>query len=237
MHFFYIQLNKIGQLHEKVLLSKEESFHAIKVMRLKIGSALNVIDGSGNLYQSILVSENKGFCELEIVGIVHNYNIPFVPLHIAVAPTKQADRNEWFVEKAVELGASEISFIKCEHSERTVINLERLNKIVIAALKQSERSLALVLNPMIPFQTWVKSPLVGNKLIGHIGNQTAGIAQSIIKDMPHVVAIGPEGGFTDQEIEMSLKQNFKAVSLGNAKLRTETAVVAACTVVQIVNNP
>jgi len=238
MHFFYLQPPIEHQPNGKVLLNKEESFHAIRVMRIKIGKAFHLVDGLGTIYKAIYAGEVKGQCEMEITETIHNYQPISRPIHIAIAPAKNAARNEWFLEKATEIGISEISFIQCEHSERSVINLERCQKILIAAIKQSERAYLPHLHDLLPFKKWVSQSFHATKLIGHCGPEVLPITQviknnnipgnSINKSDGYLMAIGPEGGFSSDEINLAQQHQFSPVSLGPSKLRTETAALTAC---------
>ncbi len=210
-------------------LTAEESWHCAKVLRKKTGDAVRLIDGIGNFYDGKLelVSDKK--CVAVITSgptaqLKRNYY-----LHLAIAPTKQMDRIEWMIEKAVEIGIDEISFMNCHNSERTVIKTDRIIKIVESAVKQSLQAYLPKINELTAFKEVVNSVSADQKLIAHCeDSEKAGIKQIDFKNRSTLILIGPEGDFSRDEIDLALKNKFKAVSFGENRLRTETAGLYVC---------
>lgn len=226
MQLFYIQNPK-----DEIILSAEESKHATKVLRKKEGDILNFTDGKGYFYKAKITVADTRKCRLEIVSSEqkekqHNYH-----LHIAIAPTKNMDRFEWFLEKATEIGIDEITPIICSRSERKAIKTERCNRILLSAMKQSLKFHLPKLNEAISLNDFIKQDFEGTKYIAHCeeGNKTE--LKEKKKEKRTLILIGPEGDFSATEIEMVLQYQFKAVSLGTSRLRTETAgIIAAHTI-------
>lgn len=215
----------------EIVLSKQESKHATKVLRKKEGDVLNFTDGKGSFYKAEIIVADTKKCRLQIISSEqkpkqHNYH-----LHIAIAPTKNMDRYEWFLEKATEIGVDEITPIICEHSERKAIKTERCNRILLAAIKQSLKFHLPKMNVAITLKEFLKQDLKGKKYIAHC---VAGVKTELRKEEKAnntTVLIGPEGDFSASEIEIALQNQFKAVSLGTSRLRTETAgLIAAHTI-------
>ena len=159
-------------------------------------------------------------------------------LHIAIAPTKNMDRLEWFVEKATEIGISEITPLLCRYSERKVVKLERINKIIVSAMKQSKKSLLPQLNEMISFNDFIKKcEGHDNCFIAHCYNQNKqSLSQLYLKGNDATIVIGPEGDFSEEEVESALKNGFSPITLGESRLRTETAGIVACHTIQLLNS-
>ena len=226
MQLFYLENPK-----DEIILSAEESKHATKVLRKKEGDILNFTDGKGYFYKAKITVADTRKCRLEIVSSEqkekqHNYH-----LHIAIAPTKNMDRFEWFLEKATEIGIDEITPIICSRSERKVIKTERCNRILLSAMKQSLKFHVPKLNEAISLNDFIKQDFEGTKYIAHCeeGNKTE--LKEKKKEKRTLMLIGPEGDFSTTEIEMVLQYQFKAVSLGTSRLRTETAgIIAAHTI-------
>ncbi|MDP1802255.1 MAG: 16S rRNA (uracil(1498)-N(3))-methyltransferase [Bacteroidota bacterium] len=210
-------------------LTSEESWHCAKVLRKKAGDPIQLIDGVGNFYQAVLelVSDKK--CNAKILsGPVLQQKRNYY-LHLAIAPTKQIDRIEWMIEKAVEIGVDEISFINCHNSERIVIKTERINKIVESAVKQSLQAYLPKVNELVSFKNLIASSNADQKLIAHcFDSEKENIKQIDFKNKSTLVLIGPEGDFSKEEVDLALKNRFKAVSFGTNRLRTETAGLYAC---------
>lgn len=207
---------------------KEESKHIVKVLRKKDGDILFVTNGLGYLFETqiILASDNK--CTVEIINFSKKEN-PKFHLHLAVAPTKMNDRFEWFLEKATEIGIQEITPIICDRSERKVINKERFEKIILSAMKQSNELFLPKLNPAVSFNDFIKKEKSGQIFIAHCEETDKKTLKSVLKPNDDVlILIGPEGDFSEKEIAIALSNNFNPVSLGNTRLRTETAAVVAC---------
>ncbi len=207
---------------------KEESKHIIKVLRKKDGDILYVTNGLGYLFETqiTLASDNK--CIVDILSFSKK-EAPSFHLHLAVAPTKMNDRYEWFLEKAVEIGIHEITPIICDRSERKVINTERYEKIILSALKQSNGLFLPKLNPAISFKEFVNQKNQGQLLIAHCEETDKKTLKSVLTTNQDIcLLIGPEGDFSEKEINIALDNKYQAVSLGNTRLRTETAAIVAC---------
>ncbi len=228
MQLFYLENPK-----DEIILSAEESKHATKVLRKKEGDILNFTDGNGGFYKAEITLADSRKCRLKIVRSdqkekQHNYH-----LHIAIAPTKNMDRFEWFLEKATEIGIDEITPIICSRSERKVIKKERCNRILLSAMKQSLKFYLPKLNEAITLKDFLKQDFEGNKYIAHCeeGNKTELRVENI--EPRTLILIGPEGDFSTSEIEIALQNQFKAVSLGTSRLRTETAGIVAVHTINI----
>jgi 16S rRNA (uracil1498-N3)-methyltransferase len=219
-------------------LSEEESWHCARVLRKKAGDPVRLIDGRGNSYEAVLdvVSEKK--CTAKITrGPMPEEPAPYW-LHLAVAPTKQIDRTEWMIEKAIEIGLHEISFFYSEHSERDTIKIERMLKIVESAVKQSLHSSIPKVNNIVPFKELIKKTKADQKLIAHCAEQTkTGIRQIDFSLGTNLVLVGPEGDFSLAEIEMAAGHGFKGIDLGPYRLRSETAGLFICTAIALLTNP
>ncbi|HJS00622.1 MAG TPA: 16S rRNA (uracil(1498)-N(3))-methyltransferase [Flavobacterium sp.] len=226
MQLFYNP--SIDEQTESFSFDKEESKHIIKVLRKKDGDILFVTNGLGYLFdcEIILASDNK--CTVKI-NRFEKKPAPKFHLHLAVAPTKMNDRYEWFLEKATEIGIQEITPIICDRSERKVINKERFDKIVLSALKQSNELYLPKLNKAISFKEFINKENKGAQLIAHCEETDKKTLKSVLKTNESVtLLIGPEGDFSVKEIALALEKNYTPVSLGNTRLRTETAAVVAC---------
>lgn len=218
MKLFYGEING-----EQVIINEEEQQHIVKVLRMRDGEELFITDGKGNLAHGTLKIEGKkaSFSTIEI-----QRNLPdFSPkLHIAIAPTKNIDRIEFFVEKATEMGISEISFLLTDKSERKNINIEKLRKQAISASKQSLRFHFPILNDLVKFSDFVKNISAENTFVAHCDKNFEKISLTEIKPTENTTfLIGPEGDFSLKEIQLLIDKKIKAVSLGNQRLRTETA--------------
>lgn len=218
----------IDETTESFSFDKEESRHIIKVLRKKDSDILHVTNGFGLLFETeiTLASDNK--CIVNVISITKSPE-PKFRLHLAVAPTKMNDRFEWFLEKATEIGIQEITPIFCDRSERKVINLERFEKIILSAMKQSNETYLPKLNPAISFKEFIKQKNEGLQLIAHCEETDKKSLKDVLKPNENVtLLIGPEGDFSDKEIALALENNFQPVTLGNTRLRTETAAIVAC---------
>ncbi|MFH6999640.1 16S rRNA (uracil(1498)-N(3))-methyltransferase [Flavobacterium sp. FlaQc-57] len=218
----------IDETTESFSFDKEESRHIIKVLRKKDSDILHVTNGFGLLFETeiTLASDNK--CIVNVISITKSPE-PKFRLHLAVAPTKMNDRFEWFLEKATEIGIQEITPIFCDRSERKVINLERFEKIILSAMKQSNETYLPKLNPAISFKEFIKQKNEGLQLIAHCEETDKKSLKDVLKPNENVtLLIGPEGDFSDKEIALAIENNFQPVTLGNTRLRTETAAIVAC---------
>ena len=214
---------------------KEESKHIIKVLRKKDSDILHVTNGLGLLFKTeiTLASDNK--CTVEIISI-EKMEAPKYKLHLAVAPTKMNDRYELFLEKATEIGIYEITPIICDRSERKVINIERFEKIILSAMKQCNQMFLPKLNPAITLKEFLRIERTDAKLIAHCEESNKKSLKSILTpNTDYTILIGPEGDFSSKEIEFALENNWIPVSLGETRLRTETAAIVACHSVVFIN--
>ncbi|MGH2665632.1 16S rRNA (uracil(1498)-N(3))-methyltransferase [Flavobacterium sp.] len=207
---------------------KEESKHIVKVLRKKEGDILHVTNGLGNLFSTEIILASDRKCTVKIIEVKTSEPTGFY-LHLAVAPTKMNDRFEWFLEKATEIGIHEITPIICDHSERKVIKTERFDKIIQSAMKQSLQFYLPKLNEPVSFKDFINQEHTGNLYIAHCEETDKKLLKESIKPKEkHTILIGPEGDFSEKEIQLALGNNYIPVSLGNTRLRTETAAVVAC---------
>lgn len=234
MHVFYTSDITDSPVY---VLNEEESRHCSKVLRLSTGDQVYLVDGRGGLYEAEISSESKRNVTLSILKVTRNYQQRNYHIHIAIAPTKNIDRIEWFLEKATEIGIDEITPIIAERSERKVIKEERLEKVITSAVKQSLQAYHPQLNPAIPFTQFLKQENDVQKLIAHcIDDQKRVSMNEIVQpNGRYLVLIGPEGDFSPQEIQIALDAGFTPITLGNTRLRTETAGLAACFELNYIN--
>lgn len=226
MQLFYAPDIQADQ--KEFFFDKEESKHIIKVLRKKTGDILHVTNGLGFLFELKITLESEKKCLTEVLS-AKPYPQPDHYIHLAVAPTKMNDRFEWFLEKATEMGVQEITPILCDHSERKAIKTERFEKIIQSAMKQSLQFHLPILNEPISFKEFMKADFDGNKYIAHCEDGEKKLLKNAIpKNEKYTILIGPEGDFSKSEIETAINNNFIPVSLGNTRLRTETAAVVAC---------
>jgi 16S rRNA (uracil1498-N3)-methyltransferase len=214
---------------QTALLTSEDSWHCAKVLRKKVGDSVHLIDGVGNFYEGVLelVSEKK--CTVKITKGPTAQQKRNYFLHLAIAPTKQMDRIEWMLEKAVEIGVDEISFITTKNSERTVVKLERVAKIVESAVKQSLQAYLPKINEIKSFKDFVTQSKADQKLIAHCYEMPKkDIKKILFTNVSTLILIGPEGDFSVDEVELAKQNNFEALSLGTNRLRAETAGLYVC---------
>ncbi len=218
-------------------LSEDESKHCIKVLRLTLGSPIHITDGRGNLFHCEVSGTNPKRCEVTVKEAFNNYNALPYKLTIGVAPTKNSDRYEWFLEKATEIGIGEVVPLLTAHSERKVVKHEREQRVITAAMKQSLKAYHPLLHPLTPFSELVKRPFSGDKFIAHCeaSDNKRPLPELLNAGSNVMVLIGPEGDFSPEEIALALDNGFKEISLGTQRLRTETAAVVATTMVAIKN--
>ena len=232
MQVFYAPDLK-GDIHT---LDEQESKHCIKVLRKKTGETIHLTDGKGNMFLAELLNENSRKCDLKIIETRKEYGKRDYRIHLAVAPTKNINRYEWFLEKTTEIGIDEITPIICQRSERKVVKKERLAKVVTSAMKQSVKAYHPQLNEAMKFKDLVKIDFSGQKFIAYVeeGEHPAlKFEYSIGSDA--LILIGPEGDFSPEEVQLAIKNGFSTVSLGDSRLRTETAAVVACHTVALMN--
>ncbi|MDD3194942.1 MAG: 16S rRNA (uracil(1498)-N(3))-methyltransferase [Paludibacter sp.] len=223
MHSFYVPDITAGVLPE------EESLHAAKVLRLKEGDLVVLLDGKGGVYEAEITIPHPKKCGFLICKTEQRTSGRDYRLHVAIAPTKNIDRFEWFIEKAVEIGVDEISPILCRYSERKQLKPERVEKIMIAASKQSIQSVFPILHPLTTFSELITSSKESLKCIAHCYPQDKTELKVALKGQQDLlILIGPEGDFSQEEVEAAIGKGFIPVSLSNSRLRTETAGLMVC---------
>jgi 16S rRNA (uracil1498-N3)-methyltransferase len=232
VNLFYQPLIPQGALH----LDQEESRHAIKVLRKRNGDVIRLTDGHGFFYEGIITDADATECAFSIHKTIAEAKKDF-RIHIAISPTKNADRIEWFVEKAVEIGIDEITLIECDHTERQHVKLERLNKMAVAAMKQSVKARLPIINATTKFEN-VLHAVATEKYIAHIDDTNDQHLQNVVvRGQSYLVLIGPEGDFSPTEVSSANRSGFKKVSLGSSRLRTETAGLVSCHILNLANTP
>nr|WP_121270406.1 16S rRNA (uracil(1498)-N(3))-methyltransferase [Pedobacter schmidteae] len=233
MHVFYTpDINA-----NAYVLNEEESRHCTKVLRLGTGSLVYLIDGVGGLYKAEITAEHKKHVHLNVIDVQREYGKRQHHLHIAIAPTKNIDRLEWFLEKATEIGIEEITPIICDRSERRVVKEDRLYKVITSAVKQSLQAYHPILNPQTTLSAFLKQANSSEKMIAHcVDNEPRQFISEVSRPgQTYTILIGPEGDFTTAEIELALQNGYKPLTLGDTRLRTETAALAACFEVNYLN--
>lgn len=235
MHVFY-QPGKFTASDTVSYLTEDDSRHAVKTLRLGVGDDIAVTDGHGNRHAAVITQADARRCGYRVTDTQTTPPRPF-SVRICVAPTKNNDRIEWFVEKAVEIGIERISFFVGQHSERRVLKLDRLEKIAIAAMKQSLQSYLPQLDEVVSFGELLKTVGENKRFIAHLpdGELPVNLAKAVTPGGQYAVLIGPEGDFSGTEIEQAVATNFQMVTLGPNRLRTETAALTACQLLNFVN--
>jgi 16S rRNA (uracil1498-N3)-methyltransferase len=216
--------------------SEEESKHIVKVLRKKEDDILHITNGKGYLFEAKIIDVSPKKCKAEIIDTDKKHQKMYW-LHLVVAPTKMNDRFEWFLEKATEIGVNEITPIICENSERKVIKLERMQKVVQSAMKQSLQTFLPKLNEPISYKKFITQEHKGLLFVAHCEDEEKlDLKRRVAADKDVTVLIGPEGDFSKSEIKQAYESGFLPVSLGENRLRTETAAIVACTTVNMINN-
>lgn len=231
MHVFYTP-----DIQTKAELPEEEAQHCTRVLRLTNGDEITLTDGKGNFYRAEISAATNKRCLVTIKETI--YQEPLWPchLHIAMAPTKNMDRNEWFTEKATEIGFDELTFLNCRFSERKVIKTERIEKILVSAIKQSLKARLPQLNDMTDFDTFITQDFKGQKFIAHCYEGEKPLLKDVLKNGEDaLVLIGPEGDFSEEEVKKAIERGFIPISLGKSRLRTETAALVACHTLSLLN--
>lgn len=232
MHLFYTP-----DIATTLELPQDEAAHAIRVLRLAEGSEVMLTDGKGSFYRAEIDMISGKRCYVRIVETITPDPLWRGHLHLAMAPTKNMDRIEWFAEKATEIGFDELTFLDCHFSERRVVKTERVEKILVSAMKQSLKPTLPMLNGMTPFDKFVSQPFEGQKFIAHCyeGEKEA-LLQALQPGENALVLIGPEGDFSPEEVQKAMTYGFRPITLGRSRLRTETAALVAVHMMNIVNS-
>lgn len=235
-------------------LPEEESIHALRVLRMQKGDEMTLSDGLGNFHQAVVSDVTGKRCYVEVLSTSPQEPLWKGHLHLAVAPTKNIDRIEWLLEKVTEIGIDEISMLDCRYSERHVVKTERLEKILVSAMKQSLKARKPLLHDMLPFEQFVRQSYSGGRFIAHCysaeelaageeGERSLSYCATDFRTALYdalepgndaLVLIGPEGDFSIEEVRLALSLGFKSVSLGNSRLRTETAALVAAHLMNLV---
>lgn len=232
MHLFYTP-DIEGDIYA---LNPEESKHCIRVLRLEKGDEVALIDGRGGYYTGVITSVGSKRCEIEVIREVTGYGKRPFHLHIAIAPTKNIDRIEWMLEKCTEIGAEEFTMLRTTHSERKEVKNERLEKVIVAAMKQSLKAYMPVLNSTTDFKHFITSCPKGQRFIAHCNEgEKKRLDEVYTPGSDAVVLIGPEGDFSEEEVKSAISAGFIPVTLGESRLRTETAGIVACHSINFLN--
>lgn len=235
MQLFYNP--NLSENTKEITFDKEESRHIIKVLRMKEGDSFKITNGKGSFFDAEIINANPKGCLVKILSEETHKPLPY-QLHLAVAPTKLNDRYEWFLEKATEIGISEITPIICDHSERKIIKPERYEKILQSAMKQSLKAYLPVLNEAVSFKDFLNSENHSDamKYIAHCEEtDKKSLKSTLLPNKKITILIGPEGDFSSEEIELSKNLGYTPVTLGDSRLRTETAAIVACHSVAFIN--
>lgn len=227
MHRFYCP-----EIADTLTLGEEDSKHCVKVLRMTEGEAIEVVDGNGNLYTCRITMAHPKRCAIEVQEVKHQVPHWGHQIVLGIAPTKNMDRIEWLVEKIVEMGVDRIIPLRCHNSERTVVKTERLRKIMVSAMKQSLKATLPRLDEMTPIEKVLGEPFEGTRCIAYCDemlprDQRHTIASAYRPGQDVMVLIGPEGDFSPNEVEMAATSGFKPITLGESRLRTETAGLMA----------
>ena len=231
MHLFYTPDIAVRQD-----LPEEEAAHCVRVLRLSVGDEIMLTDGRGSFYRAALSAVSGKRCCVRVLEETRQEALWRGRLSLAVAPTKNMDRMEWLAEKATEIGVDEIHFLDCRFSERKVLKTERIEKIVFSAMKQSLKARKPLLGEMTPFSRFVRRDFSGGKYIAHChGGEKPLLQDALVPGADALVMIGPEGDFSEEEVNEALACGFKPVSLGRSRLRTETAALVAVHIMNMIN--
>ncbi|MCK4699459.1 MAG: 16S rRNA (uracil(1498)-N(3))-methyltransferase [Bacteroidales bacterium] len=232
MHTFYTP-GIHGKIHR---LDKQESQHCINVLRLQEDDKIILVDGKGGYYKAKIKTGDPHKCTIDIISSKHEFGKKNFRLHIAIAPTKNISRLEWFLEKATEIGIDEITPLLCERSERKTIRNERLDKVIVSAMKQSDRAYKPKLNRITKFSEFVSVKHSFNKFIAYCDKKSnPELKELVTKGDDILILIGPEGDFSSEEVNQATKNGFHSIQMGTSRLRTETAGIVACHTVNLIN--
>jgi 16S rRNA (uracil1498-N3)-methyltransferase len=222
---------------ENYILDETESRHCIRVLRMTKGTPVRLTDGRGNLYEAVITDPDPRKCSLSVTGVTRDFEIRNYRLHIAISPLKNYERFEWFIEKSVEIGADDITPLICANTEKKGIKKERAGNLIISAMKQSLKSTLTRFNEPCTFNDFIRTAHRGTKMIAHCGGGTLRrkIGEVYTKGDDAVILIGPEGDFSPEEIGSAVSAGFIPVHLGQSRLRSETAGIAACYSIYYIN--
>jgi len=233
MHIFYTP-DISGKTYT---LDETESKHCVRVLRLAKGDEITLVDGRGGFFTAEIADPNPKRCAVNVFKSEMNFGLRNFQVHIAIAPTKNIERIEWFLEKATEIGIDRVTPLLCHHSERKEIKNDRLEKVMISAMKQSLKAYLPQLDEMTRFSDFIRQPFSGQKFIAHCEEQHRELLKNLVKsEESYLILIGPEGDFSPEEIEMAFHAGYQPVSLGESRLRTETAGVVACHIFNLLND-
>ena len=226
----------VSENDKEVHFSRDESKHIVKVLRKREGDVLQLTNGKGWIFETEITLAEQNNCSARILSAKKEPPAPY-HLHLAVAPTKMNDRYEWFLEKATEIGIQEITPVICDHSERKVVKSERFQRVIQSALKQSLHTRVPILHEPVSFSEFLKQDHPETRFIAHCEETKPRklLSRVFKKSISATILIGPEGDFSPQEVEQALEAGWEPVSLGNSRLRTETAAVVACHTAALVN--
>lgn len=222
---------------DSYVFDEKESKHIVRVLRMTKGDLVTLIDGKGNLYRGIIKNPDQRSCSIDITGMEKDFGKRDYRLHIAISPLKNPERFEWFIEKSVEIGIDEITPLICINTEKPGIKTERLNNIIISAMKQSLKTTKPVLNKPCLFNDFIAGTFTGKLLIAHCNEafERSKISDVCFKNENVTILIGPEGDFREEEIFKATELKYLPVHLGASRLRTETAGIAACHSIYFIN--
>lgn len=215
--------------------TEDESKHAIRVLRLNLGEEVHLVDGKGNLYEAVIAETHPKRCKVLVKNVITAYEKRNYHLHIAISPLKNPDRFEWFLEKATEIGIDEITPLLCDRSEKKNLNPDRANRIIESAMKQSIKAYHPVLHPLTKLNDLVKKATEEVKMVCSCEGQRKLIRDCYKPGQQALILIGPEGDFTEEELALAVKSGFQMISLGESRLRTETAGIAAVHSINFMN--
>lgn len=231
MHVFYTP-----NIDTSCEMPDEEAGHCLRVLRLGIGDEVMLTDGKGSFYKAVISAATNKRCQLKVIEVLPQEKGWNGWLHVAMAPTKNMDRTEWFAEKATEIGFDELTFLNCRFSERKIIKTERIEKILVSAVKQSLKASKPVLNEMVDFNKFISQDFKGQKFICHCyEGEKKLLKEALVPGEDALILIGPEGDFSEEEVAKALSLGFQPVSLGKSRLRTETAALVATHTLNLFN--
>lgn len=231
MHVFYTP-----DIETSCEMPDEEAGHCLRVLRLGIGDEVMLTDGKGSFYKAVISAATNKRCQLKVIEVLPQEKGWNGWLHVAMAPTKNMDRTEWFAEKATEIGFDELTFLNCRFSERKIIKTERIEKILVSAVKQSLKASKPLLNEMVDFNKFISQDFKGQKFICHCyEGEKKLLKEALVPGEDALILIGPEGDFSEEEVAKALSLGFQPVSLGKSRLRTETAALVATHTLNLFN--